>query len=106
MSTPPQKQIPPDRKALYYGGMALTGLGLLLFLLVFFFFLSKNSQMFQLALWAASWWSVHLVIWRFVDIIHFGRHAQWGLYVALVFSLGAAGTFGIVMLQRLSFKSS
>ena len=36
MTTPPEKQIPRDRKALYYGGMALMGLGLLLFLSVFF----------------------------------------------------------------------
>jgi len=32
----PKKQIPPERKALYYGGMALTGLGFILFLSVFF----------------------------------------------------------------------
>jgi len=32
----PNKQIPPERKALYYGGMALTGIGFLLFISVFF----------------------------------------------------------------------
>ena len=31
----PQKQIPPERKAFYYGGMALTGIGILLFLSTF-----------------------------------------------------------------------
>ena len=31
----PQRQIPPERKAMYYGGMALVGLGLLLFLSTF-----------------------------------------------------------------------
>jgi RNA polymerase subunit RPABC4/transcription elongation factor Spt4 len=33
--TMPQKQIPSERKALYYGGMILTGIGLLLFLSTF-----------------------------------------------------------------------
>jgi hypothetical protein len=32
----PKTQIPADRKALYYGGMALTGVGFLLFISVFF----------------------------------------------------------------------
>lgn len=31
----PRRQIPPDRKALYYGGLALSVVGLLLFLSVF-----------------------------------------------------------------------
>jgi hypothetical protein len=31
----PRKQIPPERKALYYGGLGMTGLGLLLFLSTF-----------------------------------------------------------------------
>jgi hypothetical protein len=31
----PKRQIPPERQALYYGGMALAGVGLLLFLSVF-----------------------------------------------------------------------
>ena len=37
----PQKQIPPERKALYYGGMALTGIGLLLFLSTFVTFMAN-----------------------------------------------------------------
>jgi hypothetical protein len=37
----PQKQIPPERKALYHGGMALTGIGLLLFLSTFVTFLAN-----------------------------------------------------------------
>lgn len=32
----PKRQISPERKALYYGGMGLIGVGLLLFLSVFF----------------------------------------------------------------------
>jgi hypothetical protein len=32
----PNKQLPPERKALYYGGMGLTGVGFLLFISVFF----------------------------------------------------------------------
>jgi hypothetical protein len=35
----PQRQIPPERKALYYGGMALAGIGLLLFLSTFVTFM-------------------------------------------------------------------
>jgi RNA polymerase subunit RPABC4/transcription elongation factor Spt4 len=37
----PKKQIPPERKALYYGGMALIGIGLLLFLSTFFTFMAN-----------------------------------------------------------------
>lgn len=33
--TEPRRQIPPERKALYYGGMALIGVGMLLFLSTF-----------------------------------------------------------------------
>jgi hypothetical protein len=36
-----KKQIPPKRKALYYGGMALMGLGLLLFLSTFVTFMAN-----------------------------------------------------------------
>jgi hypothetical protein len=32
---PPQRQIPPERKALYYTGMGMTGIGLLLFFSTF-----------------------------------------------------------------------
>src|SRR5262245_41972221 len=32
---PPQRQVSPERQALYYGGMVLTGLGLVLFFSVF-----------------------------------------------------------------------
>jgi zinc-ribbon domain len=34
--TTPNRQIPPERKMLYYGGMALMGVGFLLFISVFF----------------------------------------------------------------------
>ena len=37
----PKKQIPPERKALYYGGMALIGVGLLLFLSTFVTFMAN-----------------------------------------------------------------
>jgi hypothetical protein len=37
----PKKQIPPERKALYYGGMALVGIGLLLFLSTFVTFMAN-----------------------------------------------------------------
>ena len=37
----PQKQIPTARRAMYYGGMALTGIGLLLFLSTFVTFLTN-----------------------------------------------------------------
>jgi hypothetical protein len=37
----PNRQIPPERKALYYGGMVLMGIGLLLFLSVFVTFLAN-----------------------------------------------------------------
>ena len=37
----PRKQIPPERKALYYGGMVLIGIGLLLFLSVFVTFMAN-----------------------------------------------------------------
>jgi hypothetical protein len=36
-----KKQIPPQRKALYYGGMALIGIGVLLFLSTFVTFLAN-----------------------------------------------------------------
>jgi hypothetical protein len=32
----PRKQIPPERKAMYYGGMALIAIGILLFVSTFF----------------------------------------------------------------------
>jgi phage FluMu protein Com len=76
------------------------------FLLVFFFFMSKNPQMFQTSLWAAAWWSVHASLWRFIDVIQEGRFAGWGLYLALVFSLGAAGTFGTLVIRRMSQRRS
>ena len=37
----PNKQIPPERKALYYGGMALSGIGALLFLSTFVTFMAN-----------------------------------------------------------------
>jgi RNA polymerase subunit RPABC4/transcription elongation factor Spt4 len=37
----PQRQIHPERKALYYGGLALTGIGLLLFLSTFVTFMAN-----------------------------------------------------------------
>jgi hypothetical protein len=37
----PKKQIPSDRKALYYGGMAVAGVGLLLFLSTFVTFMAN-----------------------------------------------------------------
>jgi hypothetical protein len=45
----PQKQIPPQRKALYYAGMGLIGLGLLLFLSTFVTFLGNfgNFENFE-----------------------------------------------------------
>lgn len=45
----PRKQIPPERQALYYGGMALMGLGLLLFLSTFVLFAANfgNFENFE-----------------------------------------------------------
>jgi RNA polymerase subunit RPABC4/transcription elongation factor Spt4 len=37
----PKRQIPPERKTLYYGGMALIGIGLLLFLSTFVTFMAN-----------------------------------------------------------------
>ncbi|MBI3410602.1 MAG: hypothetical protein HY040_19875 [Planctomycetes bacterium] len=72
------------------------------FLLVFSFFLGKSQQFFQLGLWAAAWWGAHSVLWRFIDVIHMGRWAGWGLYLALVASLGVAGAFITLVVQRMS----
>ncbi len=74
------------------------------FLIVFAFFLGKNPQFFQAALGLSAWWGVHATLWRFIDLVHLGGAARWGLYLALIFSLGAAGTFIAVLVQRMSQK--
>jgi RNA polymerase subunit RPABC4/transcription elongation factor Spt4 len=45
----PEKQIPPERKAIYYGGVALTGIGILMFLSTFVTFIANfgNFDNFQ-----------------------------------------------------------
>ena len=76
------------------------------FLLAFSFFLGKSQQFFQLGLWAAAWWGAHSVLWRFIDVIHMGRGAGWGLYLALVASLGVAGAFVTLVVQRMSQRKT
>ena len=40
----PQKQISPERKAMYYGGMAASGVGFLMFISTFFLFAANFGK--------------------------------------------------------------
>ncbi len=76
------------------------------FFLVFYFFLVKKAELFNLSLWAAAWWGSHATFWRLIDLSQLGSYAGAGQYVALVGSIGAAATFGFVVVQRITRKKS
>jgi len=61
---------------------------------------ARQSFLFEFALWTFVGWSALSTLWRVIDIITF-HGAGFGLYLALLASLGAVGTSGFVVFQRL-----
>jgi hypothetical protein len=60
----------------------------------------KKKDTFDISLWAAGGWSAIAVLWRLGQAINYGRFAGFGLILALLASLGAAGSFGFIIYQR------
>ena len=60
----------------------------------------KKKEVFDISLWVAGGWSALAVLWRLFDVARFGHIAGIGLYLSLLASLGAAGTFGFIIFQR------
>jgi hypothetical protein len=58
----------------------------------------KKVNLFDYSLWSAAGWGLLASLWHLGNITSWG--AQIGLYIELLASLGAAGTFGFVACQR------
>jgi hypothetical protein len=77
----------------------LISVGVIGFLIVVLVVL-KKKDVFDISLWVAGSWSALAVLWRLFDVARAGRIAGIGLYLTLLVSLGAAGTFGFIIFQR------
>ena len=60
----------------------------------------KRKDTFDIGLWAVGGWTAVASLWRLVDVARVGNFAGIGLYLTLLASLGAAGTFGYLIFQR------
>jgi len=76
------------------------------FFMVFYFFLVKKGDIFNLSVWAAAWWGSHATLWRLIEITQTSRATGWGQYIALIASIGVAVTFGFVAVQRMGQKKT
>lgn len=86
--------------------------GTLLFLVTggalgFFAFVifGKQPKLFDIALWVGAGWSGLSFLWRLANIIEVGSLAGFGLWLCLLASLGAAGSLGFVLFQRITKKA-
>jgi phage FluMu protein Com len=61
----------------------------------------KKRETFDVSLWVAGAWSVMASIWRLADLAQWGSVAGVGLYLALLASFGAAGSFGFIIYNRM-----
>jgi hypothetical protein len=77
----------------------------LAFLVVTFVVLKKNET-FDMCLWVVGGWSALAALWRLSELVRFGSLAGVGLYVEILASLGAAGTFGFIIFQRFIKKKA
>ena len=61
----------------------------------------NRADLFQISILVAAGWSGLLALWRLINVIEAGSLSGIGLYLSLLASLGAAGTFGFMAFQRL-----
>jgi hypothetical protein len=86
--------------SLWYGIFNfLLSAGAIAFLIVALVVL-KKKETFDISLWVAGGWSALASLWRLFDVANIGSLASLGLYLTLLASLGAAGTFGFIIFQR------
>lgn len=64
----------------------------------------KKRDVFDISLWVAGGWGALASLWRIINVANFGSAAGIGLYLTLLASLGAAGTFGYIIFQRFMQK--
>src|SRR4029077_3046977 len=74
----------------------LLSAGAIAFLIVVFAVVKKKDT-FDVSLWVAGGWSAVAALWRLGQTINYGQFTGFGLILALLASLGAAGTFGFVI---------
>jgi hypothetical protein len=60
----------------------------------------KKADLFAYSLWAAAGWGLVASLWRLVNVMQAGSFSGIGLYLTLLASLGAAGTFGIIAVKQ------
>jgi hypothetical protein len=60
----------------------------------------KKKETFDIGLWTVAGWAALASLWRLVDVARLGTFSGIGLYLTLLASLGAAGTFGYIIFQR------
>jgi hypothetical protein len=70
------------------------------------FLVLKNVKFLDGSLWAAAGWGGVASLWRLINVFQWGGYSGIGLYLTLLASLGAAGTFGFVVFQRLTKKKT
>jgi hypothetical protein len=83
----------------------LLTLGAGAFVAVVFLVLKKNNLL-DISLWVAAGWALLASLWRLVNVAQAGGFSGIGLYLSLFASLGAAGTFGFVVFNRLTKKKA
>lgn len=69
-----------------------------------FVIFAKQAKLFDIALWVAAGVAVLAALWRLINVIQLSSLSGIGLYLCLLASLGAAGTFGTIAVQRLMRK--
>ncbi len=72
--------------------------------LVAVFMALKQVKFLDYSLYGAAGWGVLAFLWRLSDVSRLGGLAGIGLYLALLASLGTAGTFGYLVFLRLAKK--
>ena len=83
----------------------LLSLGALAFLLVTVVVIKKRET-FDIGLWVAGCWGALAFLWRLINVSQLGSFSGIGLYLTLLASLGAAGTFGYIIFQRFIQKKA
>jgi hypothetical protein len=64
----------------------------------------KQKNLLDISLWVAAGWGGLAFLWLLVNVAQWG--GSFGIYLALLASLGAAGTFGYVVFLRLTQKKA
>jgi hypothetical protein len=65
---------------------------------------ANQAKLWDIALWIASAWAAVAALWRLVNVIQISSLLGFGLLLSLLAALGAAGTLGFIVVQRLMKK--